>query len=150
MIIAIVTLYDLSEKKFSKVLAILHIDLKTESICVHPIQLPYDWSREFCSILLQPDSLILTKVELRSRASKIISTRLFLPSLLAHSSTIFSFIITSLTWTGKAPGKSAKFHVTDVPSFSGALAPPVVKYPLSFFGLYTASNTSLKGFLIFE
>ncbi len=36
---------------------------------------------------------------------------------------------TFLTRTGNAPGKSAKSQVTVVPSSSGPLAPPVVKYP---------------------
>ncbi len=57
--------------------------------------------------------------------------------------------IISVTTTGNAPGKSAKSQVIDAPTSSGALAPPVVKYWLSFPGLCTASKTSATGRWIF-
>jgi hypothetical protein len=54
-----------------------------------------------------------------------------------------------VTFTGKAPGKSAKLHVTVAPSRSGALAPPVVKYEDSSLGSVTAPKTSATGRAIF-
>ena len=46
-----------------------------------------------------------------------------------------SFGTSFVTFTGNAPGKSANSHVTVVPSRKGALAPPVVKYDDSSFGI---------------
>ena len=69
-----------------------------------------------------------------------------------RAGTLVGSTIAVFTFTGKEEilfPLSLKLQITVFPSSNGPSAPPVVKYLLSFFGLYTASNTSLTGFWIF-
>ncbi len=102
------------------------------SMPVQPSQLSNAAARP-SSVSRQPSSAIVTSVRPSSSGSKVIVTVVsydepcWVSSLAAQCRTIRRFGSTSTTWTGKAPGKSAKSHVTVAPVSRRPLAPPVVK-----------------------